>query len=500
MLHSPEPSSQVSRSVSGPSQGAPGGQPDVDMHDSRLDVHGPSAMRHRTDSPQFDYSMRRHSIATVQPSDAPRPPSPSDRLRRPGLGGPSSSLKRKISHDMLMYSAVGEEGSPEGDMAVDSVEPPAPKRRGSTFDTRIAQLSLYDRRDSVDSRSPGSQIWPGDRRDSTASVFSTASSVGTGYTSGFSTDSNVKSLQSYSWASATGGSNPDSRGNEAGHTSRSPDPRGGSTPGDLPTPSEHPSMPSVPSMHPYAADRRMSVPDNAARSMDRSLRSRSRPPMSTRGVEKSASPSRNDHLDLPSIRAPDVQQRDGTPTANDNQGELTPSSTNAGLAPPMSTTPYSRSPELRVSHKLAERKRRREMKDLFDELREHLPADRGMKASKWEILSKGTYRDSRQWRLISSSLLTAVDYIQTLKQSEANLHREVEMLRHELDTVRQSAAQFAGGLQATGVGHPIVYTQGPPIAPYPPGAAVNAGGRGGVMHGYGHGHNNSSGANGTPDM
>ena len=186
---------------------------------------------------------------------------------------------------------------------------------------------------------------------------------------------------------------------------------------------------SVGPLHPippnYPPDRRMSVPDAMAPIRSRSSRAPSRPP--------SRQEPHSSHSQAASVGT------DGSSPEDNPSGP----SASAGKGSKDGNTPYSRSPELRQSHKLAERKRRKEMKELFEDLHNHLPSDRGMKASKWEILTK------------------TIEYVSQLKAREQALSAENEILRRDNESMRQ------GGIPNFGPGGP---PHGMPFgqAPFPP--------------------------------
>ncbi|KAL1794669.1 hypothetical protein ACET3X_006485 [Alternaria dauci] len=115
-------------------------------------------------------------------------------------------------------------------------------------------------------------------------------------------------------------------------------------------------------------------------------------------------------IDVPSTHHHSMQHRSVTSLqAIDPTNPLTPGSGS-----------YSRTPELRVSHKMAERKRRSEMKTLFDDLNGILPNSPGSKSSKWEILTK------------------AIEYVQNLTRAHQTAREELLRLRPEAEYYRRA--------------------------------------------------------------
>ncbi|RGP59320.1 hypothetical protein FLONG3_11225 [Fusarium longipes] len=117
---------------------------------------------------------------------------------------------------------------------------------------------------------------------------------------------------------------------------------------------------------------------------------------------------------------------------------------------PTGSQPYSRTPELRVSHKLAERKRRTEMKELFDQLRDLMPQERGSKASKWEILTKAIAEHQKQQ-----------EHIRLLQAHYNTAAAENELLRREIHALRVENTQLRGSPSSA-----PTPASGPPSATY----------------------------------
>ncbi|KAL7932174.1 hypothetical protein V8C35DRAFT_96318 [Trichoderma chlorosporum] len=168
----------------------------------------------------------------------------------------------------------------------------------------------------------------------------------------------------------------------------------------------------------YDVSRRSSVTESIASSQ---FTTESRLPPGQRRLDDGSEFSRMNSSEFPPVHHHTMQHKQ----LSDLQAEESNGATGS--------QPYSRTPELRVSHKLAERKRRTEMKELFDQLRDLMPQERGSKASKWEILTKAIAEHQRQ-----------LDHIRVLQNHYNQAMNENDLLRRELSGMRMESSQYMG--------------------------------------------------------
>jgi hypothetical protein len=180
----------------------------------------------------------------------------------------------------------------------------------------------------------------------------------------------------------------------------------------------------------YLDSRRSSMADSLASSQ---FTTESRLPPGQRRLDDGSEYGRLS-TDLPPVHHHTLQHKQLSDLQQDDSSSVT------------GQQPYSRTPELRISHKLAERKRRTEMKELFDQLRDLMPQERGSKASKWEILTKAISEHQKQ-----------SDHIRMLQSHYNTAATENEMMRQELQKLRMENSQLRSDMSASV--HPPNYGQ-----------------------------------------